>query len=46
MSILVASDIVYLSPPYFSSELKRVTKTPKIIFMDAGLCASGIVQKL
>lgn len=39
MSILVASDIVYLLQPYLSSELKRVTKTPKIIFMDTGLCA-------
>lgn len=39
MSILVTSDIVYLLEPYLSSELKRVTKTPKIIFMDSGLCA-------
>ncbi len=39
MSILVANDIVYLLQPYLSSELKRVTKTPKIIFMDTGLCA-------
>ncbi len=39
MSILVTSDIVYLLEPYLSSELKRVTKTPKIIFMDTGLCA-------
>ena len=39
MSILVSSDIVYLLQPYLSSELKRVTKTPKIIFMDTGLCS-------
>ena len=38
-SILVNSDIIYLLQPYLSSELKRVTKTPKIIFMDTGLCA-------
>lgn len=39
LSILVASDLVYLLKPYMSSELKRVTKTPKIIFMDTGLCS-------
>lgn len=38
-SILVDSDIIYLLQPYLSSELKRVTKTPKIYFMDTGLCA-------
>lgn len=38
-SILVANDIIYLLQPYLSSELKRVTKTPKIYFMDTGLCA-------
>ena len=38
-SILVANDIIYLLQPYMSSELKRVTKTPKIYFMDTGLCA-------
>lgn len=38
-SILVASDIIYLLQPYLSSELKRVTKTPKVYFMDTGLCA-------
>ena len=39
VSILEASDIIYLLKPYFSSELKRATKTPKIIFLDTGLCA-------
>ena len=39
VSILVNSDIIYLLQPYMSSELKRVTKTPKIVFMDTGLCA-------
>ena len=38
-SILVQSDIIYLLQPYMSNELKRVTKTPKIVFMDTGLCA-------
>ena len=39
LSILVNSDLVYLLEPYFSSELKRATKTPKIYFMDTGLCS-------
>lgn len=39
LSILVASDIIYLLQPYMSSELKIVTKTPKIVFMDTGLCS-------
>lgn len=39
ISILVANDIIYLLQPYLSSELKRVTKSPKIVFMDSGLCA-------
>lgn len=39
ISILQASDIIYLLQPYMSSELKRATKSPKIVFMDTGLCA-------
>ena len=39
ISILEASDIIYLLQPYFTTELKRATKTPKIIFLDSGLCA-------
>lgn len=39
LSILEASDIVYLLQPYFSKQLNRVTKSPKIIFLDTGLCA-------
>lgn len=39
ISILEASDIIYLLKPYFSSELKRTTKSPKIIFLDTGLCS-------
>lgn len=39
ISVLVNNNIIYLLQPYLSSELKRVTKTPKIIFMDTGLCA-------
>ena len=39
ISILQASDIIYLLEPYFNSELKRVTKSPKIVFLDSGLCS-------
>ena len=33
------ADIIYLLQPYFNSELKRSIKSPKIIFLDTGLCA-------
>jgi len=39
LSVLVASDIVYLLPPYFNNALKRAVKTPKIYFLDTGLAA-------
>ena len=39
ISILEASDIIYLLQPYFNSALKRATKSPKIIFLDSGLCS-------
>ena len=38
-SILVTSGLVYLLEPYMSSELKRLTHIPKIIFMDTGLAS-------
>ena len=37
LSILTSSGLVYLLEPYMSSELKRITHIPKIIFMDTGL---------
>lgn len=37
LSILTSSGLVYLLEPYMSSELKRLTHTPKMIFMDTGL---------
>ncbi len=37
MSVLVNTGLVYLLEPYSSSELKRLTHMPKIIFMDSGL---------
>ncbi len=39
LSILTSLGLVYLLEPYMSSELKRITHTPKIIFMDTGLAA-------
>lgn len=38
LSILVASNIIYLLQPYHNNVLKRMVKTPKIYFLDTGLC--------
>lgn len=38
LSVLVASNIIYLLYPYHNNKLKRVIKTPKIYFLDTGLC--------
>ena len=39
LSILRASFQVYLLPPYHSNITKRLVKTPKLYFLDTGLCA-------
>jgi predicted AAA+ superfamily ATPase len=39
LSILQASFQVYLLPPYHSNVTKRLIKTPKLYFLDTGLCA-------
>ena len=39
LSILVASNIVYLLQPYSNNITKRAIKTPKIFFLDTGLAA-------
>ncbi len=39
LSILVASNIVYLLQPYSNNILKRAIKTPKLYFLDTGLAA-------
>lgn len=39
LSILVASNIVYLLKPYFNNIAKRAVKTPKLYFLDTGLAA-------
>lgn len=37
MSVLEASDLVYLLPPYHRNFGKRVVKSPKLYFVDVGL---------
>jgi len=39
LSILLTSGIVVLIEPYFNNALKRIVKSPKMYFMDTGLCA-------
>lgn len=39
LSILEASDLVYLLQPYSNNLLTRTTEAPKIVFLDTGLCA-------
>jgi hypothetical protein len=40
ISILQASYILYLVPPYFKNLNKRVIQTPKLHFYDTGLCCA------
>lgn len=40
LSVLQASYIVALLPPYFENTRKRLTKTPKIYFIDTGLACN------
>ena len=40
LSILQASYIITLLPPYFDNSRKRLTKTPKLYFLDTGLACS------
>ena len=37
--LLEGLGIIYLLRPYFNNQLKRLTKTPKLYFLDTGLCA-------
>ena len=39
LSLLVASNIVYLLKPYSNNIIKRAVKTPKLYFLDTGLAA-------
>jgi hypothetical protein len=37
LSILEASRIIYILPPYYRNLGKRITKSPKVYFLDTGL---------
>ena len=39
LSVLVASNIVYILKPYHNNVLKRLIKTPKTYFLDTGLAS-------
>lgn len=39
LSVLIASNLVYILKPYHNNILKRLIKTPKIYFMDTGLAS-------
>lgn len=39
LSVLQASYIVYMLPPFFTNTRKRLTKSPKIYFTDCGLAS-------
>ncbi len=39
LSVLVASNVVYLLQPYSNNIAKRAVKTPKLYFLDTGLAA-------
>ncbi|MCF6265654.1 MAG: ATP-binding protein [Desulfuromusa sp.] len=39
LSVLEASGLIYLLYPYHSNVTKRMVKTPKLYFLDTGLCA-------
>lgn len=39
LSLLISTNIVYLLEPYYQNLSKRMTKMPKIYFLDTGLCA-------
>lgn len=39
ISILETSGLIYILQPYFNNINKRLVKTPKLYFLDTGLCA-------
>jgi len=39
LSVLQASYIIYMLPPFFTNTRKRLTKSPKIYFTDSGVAA-------
>jgi predicted AAA+ superfamily ATPase len=39
LSVLETSGLVYLLQPYYANVTKRLVKTPKLYFLDTGLCS-------
>ncbi|MDR1320120.1 MAG: DUF4143 domain-containing protein, partial [Gracilibacteraceae bacterium] len=39
LSVLIASNVVYILKPYYNNVLKRLIKTPVIYFLDTGLAS-------
>lgn len=39
LSLLISSGLVYLLEPYYNNINKRMIKTPKLYFLDTGLCS-------
>jgi len=39
LSVLETSGLIYLLQPYYSNLTKRLIKTPKVYFLDTGLCS-------
>jgi predicted AAA+ superfamily ATPase len=39
LSILIASNVIYVLKPYYNNVLKRLIKTPKTYFLDTGLAS-------
>jgi len=39
LSVLETSGLIYLLQPYFNNVSKRLIKTPKLYFLDTGLCS-------
>jgi len=38
INILIATGLVYILEPYHTNQTKRLVKTPKLYFLDTGLC--------
>ncbi len=39
LSVLETSGLVYMLPPYYNNLTKRLVKSPKLYFLDTGLCS-------
>lgn len=39
VTVLRACGLIYILQPYFNNQIKRLVKTPKLYFLDTGLCS-------